>query len=218
MDISTPYREQSAITAASQFHCCRGRLPWITLILSGMAAILQICTHLNDRMSFDRTAIASGEYWRMVTGHLTHWNADHMAWDVAMFVVLGAMIERRRRAALCWLVIGSAAAISLAVWIGDSRVDQYRGLSGIDSALFTFAALILFDDARQAEQTVAVGALAALAAAFVGKLLWELVSGSTLFVDSSAACFRPLPLVHAVGGCVGVFAWWRSRATLDHEF
>ncbi len=50
-------------------------------------------------------------------------------------------------------------------------------------------------------------ALIALIAGFEAKLGYELVTGTTLFVDSSAAGFTPLPLVHAVGGLVGcVFA------------
>jgi hypothetical protein len=40
--------------------------------------------------------------------------------------------------------------------------------------------------------------------AFAAKLLYETTTGATLFVNSPAAGFVPLPLVHLVGGCVGL--------------
>lgn len=44
-------------------------------------------------------------------------------------------------------------------------------------------------------------------AAFAAKLLWELSTSSTLFVNNTAAHFTPLPLVHAVGGATGILTW-----------
>jgi rhomboid family GlyGly-CTERM serine protease len=187
------------------------------VLLSAIAILFQVWPDLGDFMSFDRTAIAVGEYWRFVTGHLTHWNAEHLAWDVFMFALLGAMIERRGRACMLTTLIASAASISVAVWCGHPEVDQYRGLSGVDSALFTLAALILYDDACRAKQMIAVWVMVAMATAFVGKLLWELTTGSTLFVDSSTASFTPLPLIHAVGGCAGVLAWCGTRAGIAYH-
>ena len=201
--------------------CQRGadRLPVVTMLLSATAILFQVHADLTARMTFDRWAIAAGEYWRFFTGHLTHWNVDHMDWDVLMFAILGAMIERRSRVWLIATLIASAAAISVVVWCGQAGVDEYRGLSGIDSALFTFVALVLFDDARRTAQTFAVWALTFMATAFVGKLGWELASGSTLFVDSSAAGFTPLPLVHAVGGSAGILFWCGTKAfTTRHSF
>ncbi len=73
------------------------RLPWLTLLLSALAAGLVLCGIGTEGLEFDRTAISAGQIWRLATGHFTHWNADHMAWDVMMFAVLGAMIERHNR-------------------------------------------------------------------------------------------------------------------------
>jgi rhomboid family GlyGly-CTERM serine protease len=190
---------------------CIGRLPFVTFFVCALAISFQLLPDLGGQMGFDRSAINLGEYWRLVTGHLAHWNADHMAWDVFMFALLGTMIERRNRLGLVATLLSSVAAISAAVWFGHAGVQQYRGLSGIDSALFTFGMLNSYDEARRAKQSNACRALTAMAMAFVGKILWELATGSTLFVDSSAAGFTPLPLVHAVGGCVGVLTWCGTK-------
>ena len=196
---------------------CNGRLPFVTFCICVIAIAFQFVPDLGSQMSFDRSAITLGEYWRLVTGHLAHWNSDHMAWDVFMLALLGTMIERRNRLCLVATLLSSVVAISAAVWFGHAGVEQYRGLSGIDSALFTLAMLILYDEARRAKQSNACRALTAIATAFVGKILWELATGSTLFVDSSAAGFTPLPLVHAVGGCVGVLTWRGTKGWSTHR-
>jgi hypothetical protein len=50
-----------------------------------------------------------------------------------------------------------------------------------------------------------------VATGFIGKLGWELATGSTLFVYSVAANFTPLPLSHVVGGIVGVLVWFAAQ-------
>ena len=158
-------------------------------------------------MTFDRTAIAAGQWWRLLSGHFTHCDVDHLLWDVLMFALLGGLIERRSRRWLVGTVVASAAAISSVLWLAHLGLAQYRGLSGIDSSLFTFALLMLLDDARRAGQSIAVWGLVAMAAGFAAKIGWELTAGSTLFVDSARAGFVPLPSVHAVGGILGIAAW-----------
>jgi len=196
--------------ADGQLARCRSlvaALPIATLLLSAVAIWFELLPGLGDRMAFDRAEIAGGQYWRLLAGHLTHCNREHLLWDVLMFGILGAMIERRSRGWFLATFLGSAAAISLALWFGQAGIEHYRGLSGIDSALFTFAMLMMLDEARQARRSIAVWAIVALGTGFAAKIGWEAATGSTLFVDSSRAGFVPLPLAHVVGGIVGVVAW-----------
>jgi hypothetical protein len=71
--------------------------------------------------------------------------------------------------------------------------------------------LITFDDARRANQPIVARAIVAMAVGFVAKVVWELATGSTLFIDSSRAGFVPLPLAHTAGGLVGVAVWLAGR-------
>ncbi|MBX9788209.1 MAG: rhombosortase [Pirellulales bacterium] len=154
-------------------------------------------------LQFDRGAIAAGEIWRIVSGHLTHWNGDHLLWDVLMFAVLGALVERTSRASFLATTVLSALAISAALWFLQPAQVLYRGLSGIDSALFVFQAIWLAREALS-EKRFAASVLPMVAlAGFVGKVGYEYASGCTLFVDSAAAGFAPLPLAHVIGGLVG---------------
>ncbi len=103
-------------------------------------------------------------------------------------------------------VFASAPAISLAVLAVHPNLDTYRGLSGLDTALFTLAATLLWRDARRNHDR----ALAAVAkwslGALVAKTIYELATGATLFVNSPAAGFIPLASAHAVGAIVGILA------------
>jgi hypothetical protein len=72
--------------------------------------------------------------------------------------------------------------------------------------LFLSVAITLLYEKCRAKQPIAALALVALMIGFVAKLVFEVATGTTLFVDSSAAGFTPLPFVHAVGGSAGAVA------------
>jgi rhomboid family GlyGly-CTERM serine protease len=190
--------------------------PIVTLVVAALAMVLAFVPGWGAAMSYQREAIALGQVWRLATGHLTHWNADHLLWDVIMFVLLSCFVEHRRRETAVWLLIGSAMLISLSLWCAAAEVDEYRGLSGIDSALFAYVAIVLARDALTARRFALAGISGSLIAGFVGKIAYELATGNTLFVDSRSAGFTPLPLVHLVGAAQGtVLAVGQVRFRID---
>jgi len=182
------------------------RWPLLTLVVCGVAILLQATPNLLDAFTYDRTAIAAGEVWRLATGHLTHWNASHLVWDTLMFAVLGVVLERRSRREWLTVVGLSTAAISAWLWFWQVEIEAYRGLSGLDSALFVAVSAGVIRDAHSRSQPVLVAIGVAALAAFAGKISYEVATGSTLFVDAPAAGFIPLAAVHAVGGICGAAA------------
>jgi len=178
------------------------RFPTITASLGVFALCLGQTPALATMLQLDRAALAQGEFWRVATGHLTHWTASHLAWDLAAFALLGTLLERASRRLLVATLLASAVAISAAVWLFAPELATYRGLSGIDAALFaavaTRACLIAARDRRWLAATwPAIGALA-----FVAKVAVESTSATTLFVAPDAA-FVPVPLAHGVGAAIG---------------
>lgn len=150
------------------------------------------------RLELDRAAVARGEVWRLVTGHWAHWTAGHLFWDSLAFFALAAACEVRiSRRRLLTTVLGSALAVSAGVWLALPEIERYRGLSGIDSALFVLLAVSLLRETRNPWGGLAL-------AAFLGKSAWEVWTGSTLFI--AAGAFVPVPLAHLVGGAWGVIA------------
>jgi hypothetical protein len=62
-------------------------------IAIALAAIAVAALNVNEALQFDRTSLAAGEVWRLATEHVTHWNAEHLQWDLLMFIVLGGACE-----------------------------------------------------------------------------------------------------------------------------
>lgn len=175
-----------------------GRMGGASLLLSGLAIGAFLLPGAAEALQFDRTAIADGQFWRLFTGHFTHWSADHLIWDTLVFAALACVYERRDRRGMGLTLIGSAIAISAGVWQFDPRLEIYRGLSGIDSALFVG---LMCNLARGGGRSAKVaGGMIGL---FAVKLLVEISSGEALFVN--AAGFVPVPSAHMVGGLAGAF-------------
>lgn len=177
-------------------------IPWWTLAFSALAVAIHCIPALTLGWQFDRAAVAHGQIWRFFTGHLTHFGTDHLRWDLLAFAVLGAMAERISRSAFLVTLALSASVISLGVWIAQPQFVTYRGLSGIDSALFGFVlADVLAAGLRQRHRfSIFVGTLAL--AGFAAKCAYELTTGGTVFVDS-AGSFAPVPLAHLLGLAAG---------------
>ena len=175
----------------------------VTLLLAALVAAVFVCPALTPFCEFDRAAVAGGELWRLVTCHLTHFSWDHLLWDTVVLVFLGLVCERRGRARYVSCLTASALAIAIAVYLAAPQVGVYRGLSGVDTALFAMLAASLIREKWAEEDWMWVGLLGILSAGLVGKVLFEMVTGGTLFVAAEAAHFRPVPLAHLVGMVVG---------------
>ncbi len=177
---------------------------WVSAPLSVLAGWLYLSPELAGRLEYDRTAIAAGELWRLLTGHWTHWSGEHLFWDLLVFAVAAALWERlgrRRRLLACLLC--SALAISLALWVLLPQVALYRGLSGLDCALVTALAAESIRRARARRRPGVALALACVLAGYLFKIAFELATGSTLFLDAAAAPAANVPLAHVVGGVCG---------------
>lgn len=180
------------------------RLPGASLLIALTAVLIQFCPGVAAWLEYDRAAIASGQLWRIVTCHLTHWSVDHLVWDVAALLVLGALCETSDRRGMLRCV--AAAAVLIPASIGWLMPDLpfYRGLSGIDSALFVWLATTLLRECLIARRPDWAAVVITVLCAFVAKTGFEFVTGQTLFVDSTAATMIPIPLAHVVGGLVAI--------------
>lgn len=118
--------------------------------------------------------------------------------DYSYFGLLSGVIERRSRIRLVVTIGAAALAVSAAVWWGQPHLTFYRGLSGIDSALFgCLAELLLCGRSRPGLFTGAV------ALAGFGVKCWaEMRSGVPIFAE--AGSYETVPLAHLTGLIVGV--------------
>lgn len=158
---------------------------------------------------YDRTGVAAGELWRLLTGHAVHLGWTHVALNVAG---LG----------LVWLLVGGAlgglewtlvAALSLVAmdagfWFLAPGLAWYVGLSGLLHGLL--AAGLLVGGVTRPARRVEAFVLGALVAA---KLAWEMLAGP--LPGSAEVSGGPVVvaahLYGAVGGIAGgaLVLWWR---------
>jgi len=172
-------------------------LPVVTAALC-LAALGVHALGLGDALQYERGAIAAGQIWRLFTGHLAHWSADHLVWDVAALALLGGLVERRGRGRYAGLLIAGGGAISLGLLVVDPGLAAYRGLSGLDAMLFVALALDLVRDAVRSRDACGVAGGALLLAGLAAKILAEQLAGASVFVAQVGAV-EVAPLAHAIG-------------------
>jgi rhomboid family GlyGly-CTERM serine protease len=191
---------------------------WVTIGLSLLVVAAALVPAASTGLELDRTAVASGEWWRVVTGHFVHWNVEHLTWDLLVFVVVGAICERRSRVRFAITLSVAAMLISAAAWWLLPQVASYRGLSGLDTAIFALLAVSVFRESWERRQWHTVGLMSVLIAALAAKIGFEAMTGGTWFVDSSRGGFQPVPLAHVVGALCGLVCCVGRDTKKEKEF
>ena len=193
-----------------------GRLPGVSLLLAFVVLAVFVSPTLTVAFQFDRSVFDLSKVWQVFSSHLTHFTWAHLFWDLLVFMVLASLCELRNRKQMVMCILVSAPAIMLSVLIMRQEIFIYRGLSGIDSALFVMLAVNLIVDQLEVKDYRRLAVFAVCLLAFFGKTCYELMSGGTLFVDPKASGMIPVPLSHVVGGVVGgVIAMSGLRKTCD---
>lgn len=185
------------------------RLPFVTLLIAAASVLIHLSPAATDALQFDRAALAAGEGWRWLTAHLTHFDSNHLGWDVAILVMLGTWCETQSRGRTGLALALAAVAIPAAVAGWQPQFQLYRGLSGLDCALFGLGAASLL----RAQERVPVIAGAVALVGFAAKCALEIATGSTVF--ASGANYAPVPLAHIVGLGAGVIAASASERSVS---
>jgi len=161
-------------------------------------------------LRFDRAGIAAGEWWRLLSGHLVHLGVSHMLLNVIALLLLWWLVGAGLSVAGWLLVVAvSVACIDLGLWLLDSTLSWYVGMSGLLHGLFA-AGLIARRRSAPLESLV-LGALLGT------KLLFEQLAGPLPGSEASAggAVVVNAHLYGAVGGIAAALGLRASvRASL----
>jgi len=170
--------------------------PWLTLALATLTIFLYVFSGpASPEWIFDRQAIATGEFWRLFTGHWIHSDFEHLAWNVAALLILGILFENSLREWLLVILLIGTFVISLWLWWNLPYLDYYCGLSGALNSLLG-AGLVGRNSFRGKPLIpLIVGILVSL------KIAIELISGDALFTST---LWPPVPQAHAIGFIVGI--------------
>ena len=151
-------------------------------------------------LEFDRHAVAAGQWWRVLTCHLTHWSWYHLVWDVGTFAAWCWLVQRKHR--MLMLLSAAFAVVGLAVHAGGSDIAIYRGISGINYALQGCVLAALVAQTRRFLRLGCLGLLLAVA----GKITCQLVMPDRFPGMSLPEGTVVVGVAHAAGLIVGVIA------------
>jgi rhomboid family GlyGly-CTERM serine protease len=210
------------------------RLPqpkWILCAgVSVIAASLTWYPGALQHLRYEREAIASGEIWRLLTGHLVQLNTAHLLANLAGLLLLCELLWHALPVRHgIGMLLASTLGVSLMLWSLDPAITWYVGLSGTLHGLWAGCALAgilaLHGDAAAAGPTsgdrgaarrgalwFGVGALLLLAL----KLGMEYAGGANLVTTSAASRLIGAPIVTAAhrygafSGLVYVLVWQAS--------
>jgi rhomboid family GlyGly-CTERM serine protease len=167
------------------------------LAVVGLA--LALLPEAADVLAYDRERILAGEVWRLATGHAVHFSWTHAGYNLALFSVAGAWLERRDRALCAWLIVLTALASSLYFLVALPDMARYAGLSGVVSAMVVHLGLTQMRQPGPARDLWAT-ILLLLAA----KVAHEILIGKPLFATQDATLFQVAPAAHIIGAVVAV--------------
>ncbi|MGI9273204.1 MAG: rhombosortase [Woeseiaceae bacterium] len=143
-------------------------LPGVAIIVS--AALALSGDWGRELFRYDRIAIADGELWRLLSGHLVHLGWSHFAMNAVGLMLICYLVAARFRDR-DWLIITATviAGIDLGFWFLEPQLSWYVGLSGVLHGLLAAGAVSGMLD-RQKDFWL-------IAAFLVAKLAYEQVVG-----------------------------------------
>ena len=118
------------IAAALQLD--RGRWIWLLTILLTLDAVLGLGDSVSQLLRYDRSAIAAGGWWRLLTAHIVHLDVHHLILNELGLVLMWSLFAQDYDAVeWCVIVFAGALAISSGLWWLSPRVSWYVGASGV---------------------------------------------------------------------------------------
>ena len=152
-----------------------GALPTLAWLVPGSVVLIALILLFSGEtgrewLRFERSGIAAGELWRLLTGHLVHLGVSHTVLNLAGLVLVWFLVGRAFDwKQWLWVMAGSVVAIDLGLWFGAPSLEWYVGLSGLLHGMLG-AGIVAGIAARSGEALI-------LAVVVAGKLAWEQFAG-----------------------------------------
>ncbi len=110
----------------------RGRWIWLLAIAVFLDLVLGLGDSVDAALRYDRGAIASGGWWRLLTAHIVHLDLHHLLLNELGLILMWALFAEDYDPVEWCVIVGTGAlAISSGLWWLSPRVDWYVGASGV---------------------------------------------------------------------------------------
>jgi len=160
-------------------------------------------SYLTNFFEYNRKFISEGKIWSLFTGHITHWSFSHFFWDTIIFFLLGIKCEQENIKKFLTCLVSGILLISLGIWFLAPNTYFYRGLSGIDSVLFSFIVILFLKKAWQKKNKQEIIVIVIVILLFFFKIIYEMIYNQSFFVVIQNPNITPLSLVHILGFIIG---------------
>jgi rhomboid family GlyGly-CTERM serine protease len=144
-------------------------------------------------LRYQRAAIATGEWWRLLSAHLVHFNLAHMLANFAGLAVLwGLFLQYFRPRQWVFILIMAIAAIDAGLWWFNPQLSWYLGASGV---LHGIMAAVAWRGSLQGDHSAWL-----LAGFLTIKLLYEQLGDPALFWGGAVTVIVDAHWYGAIGG------------------
>ena len=161
-------------------------------------------------LRYDRSAIATGQWWRLLTAHIAHLGLHHAVLNTLGLAFLWALFAREWRPR-DWVVIilVVTAAIDGGLWFRDPQLAWYVGVSGVLHGLMA-AGVVASVRRRDPLGWIMAALLAA-------KLTYEQLHGPLPFAGKSVPVVVDAHLYGASAGFLAavILSWVLRQAPRD---
>jgi len=153
---------------------------------------------LKPYLQFDRSLIEQGEFWRILTGNLIHYNFEHL-WMNLAGLALGMYLLAFRYSLIYWfiMVIFCSIAVGVGLYFFDTNMRYYVGLSGALHGILVAGAITEYFYNKTTSVLLLLFIVCKLAyEQFIGPLSAPLSSSTSVAVNA-----------HLYGAISGILIW-----------
>ncbi len=171
---------------------------WVFGVACGILILALGEQEAREAFRYQRDSIVSGEWWRLLTGHLVHLGWSHVFLNLTGWVLIALVFGADYRSRH-WLLIYAMSALVMAAgfWWLDPQLEWYVGLSGLLHGGIV-AGLLAWAVQGDRIAWLALGVV-------VAKLVWEQVVGPVPMTEEAAGgpVVVNAHLYGALGGLLG---------------
>ncbi len=152
--------------------------PVLVIVLASLALGLGE-DELRQWGRYEREALDSGEFWRLITAHLVHLGWGHLWLNLAALVMMAVLFDALMTAS-DWILASVLCALSIDIglYLFQPEVPWYVGLSGALHGLMIVGAFALCRSDAPLGYALLLGV--------AGKLIWEQLVGPLPFSESTS--------------------------------